>query len=252
MVFIWKRSRKLSGFELTLVNKPGALASVADVIRDYGLNIYYLEILSLEKASSKLLLVIDMENEKLSEDEILSRIKNTEHVISADKSPEYKDIIYPSEYRRFAFENRRYILFPEANIAGLIRGLKEKLGEEGGRTFLFHIGERVGVKMHEIYSVPLGIKEVSEGLELISALWRGAGWGDILSYEANGSEALIRIKDLWECEMQKGLVSEPSGDYSRGILAGYFKSLLNKRSVMVREEKCIAIGNEHCEFLIRW
>ena len=63
------------------------------------------------------------------------------------------------------------------------------------------------------------------------------------------NKIIIRHNKLWECEIQKGLVDKPASYLLRGILTGFFESLLRKK-VLVNETRCVAVGDPYCQFEI--
>ncbi len=84
---------------------------------------------------------------------------------------------------------------------------------------------------------------------LLEAITRGAGWTELIGYEEADDKIIIRLERLWECEIQKSIVDKPASNFVRGLLAGFFKKLLGKE-VVVKETKCIALGDPYCQFEI--
>ncbi len=143
----------------------------------------------------------------------------------------------------------RAILLGTGNMKGIIIGIKENLGEEGGNAFLYHLGYGVGEEVYKVYAEPVEIKDSAKGILLLEALARGAGWADIVGYKEEDDKIIVRFNRLWECEIQKGIVDKPASNYMRGILAGFFKALLGI-DLVIKETKCVAVGDPYCQFEI--
>ena len=250
MVFIYKNREGLVGFDVVLANKPGALESVAFVAKDYGLDIYYIEIESLTREEYDLFIIYDFSGSKCSPEEFISDLeKEVEYVKKAVISPDFKNIIFPSMFKPMEMGDHRAIIFPEADMKGLITMIKENLGVEPGNALLYHIGYGIGQKTFEMHIKPLDIISI-EGLERVLVfLFRGSRWGDIREYSVENDKIILKIVNLWECEIQRGAVDRPASHFVRGILAGLFGDFLGKK-IDAKETKCIALGDPYCQFEI--
>ncbi len=250
MVFIYKEKESLVGFDIVLVNKPGALVSVASTAKDRGLDIYYIEIESLTREEYDLFVIYDFSGSRCSPEEF---IKDLEEKVGYIKkvviSPDFKNIISPSMFKPMKIGGARSIILSEASIRGLITMIKENLGVDAGNTLLYHIGYGIGQEAFETYIKPLDIHTVEDLEKILVALFRGSRWGDIIEYGVEDNKIILKIVDLWECEVQKGLVDKPASHFVRGIAGGIFKSILN-RNVDVKETRCIALGDPYCQFEI--
>ncbi len=250
MVFIYKEKERLVGFDIVLANKPGALESIAFTAKDYRLNIYYIEIESLTKEEYDLFVIYDFSESRHSPEEFIEDLKKgVEYVKKAVISPDFKNIIFPSMFKPMKMGNTRSIIFSEASIRGLITMIKENLGVDPGNALLYHIGYGVGQKVFETHIKPLDIYSIEDLEKLLVALFRGSRWGDIIEYTVEDDKIILKAVNLWECEVQKGLVDKPASHFVRGIAGGLFKSILN-REVVVKETKCIALGDPYCQFEI--
>ena len=249
MVYLVVKKRVV-GFELTLANTPGTLNKITSVTKDHNLNIYYIETYSKSTDKYELFIAIDFNDTKVSPEEILKEFrKYRKYVLEASIAPIFKNIIYPSKFYTKDIGNIRAILFDVANMKGLIEKTREKIGVEAGNALLYYLGDGVGKEIYEIYGSSLGIKDFEEGILLLKTLARGAGWAEIIEYEKKDDKIILKLEKLWECEIQKNTVDKPASHFVRGLLAGFFKTLLEKE-VIVKEVKCIAVGNPYCQFEI--
>ena len=247
MVYLLKGGRNLVGYDVTLANIPGALKFVTSIPEKYGLNIVYLEACGISEESGRFFIAIDLKDGSITSEELLKEFRgNRNFVISINISPTLEDIIFPSRFCIKDLGGLRAILLSLANMKGIILGIKKEMGSVGD-TFLYHLGHNVGEEIYRMYAEPRKINDVIKGVLLLEALARGAGWGDVTEYEKLNDKIIIRFEQLWECEIQKNITDKPASNYVRGILTGFFKSLL-RREISVEETKCIAKGDQYCQF----
>ena len=250
MVFLFKKGRELVGFDIVLPNIPGTLRYICSITEKYGLNIVYIEECGISRESGRFFIVIDFTDKDIAPETLLTEFRKAKkYVYSADFSSSLNDIIYPKSFCSKDIGGVRAILLAVAGMKGIIIGIREHLGEEGGNTLLYHLGYGDGVESYKVYAMSMGIENVTDAISLLAALSKGTGWADIIGYEATDNKITIRLEKLWECEIQKDTVDKPASNYMRGLLAGYFKSLL-KKEVIVKETKCIALGDPYCQFEI--
>lgn len=86
-----------------------------------------------------------------------------------------------------------------------------------------------------------------EALKVILAERVAKGWGvpTVERYDGGGRQAVVAVRDLFECLPFQGKMAEPSSHLFRGYLAGVLTQLMENR-VTVREVDCIAKGNPQC------
>ena len=250
MVYLFKEDMDLVGFEVVLPNRPGALEFALSLVKKHDLNIIHIENCTFNKKICRFFMAIDFTDKEVSPEDLLRDFKESkDYIVDAVISPNLKDIIFPSKFCVKDLGGMRAILLGLGNMKGIILGIKKEFGVESGNSFLYHLGYDVGEETYEVYAVPREMKSFSDGIMLLKALVRGAGWADIIEYEETDDKIIISFEDLWECEIQKGLVDKPASHYIRGFLAGFFSNLLEKK-VIVNETKCIAVEDPYCQFEI--
>ncbi len=247
MTLIFRRGRDLYGFEVDLNNVPGALAAVTSVAHGHNLNIYYIEILSYTEDIYSLFFVLDFTGTEMDPQHIKEEIaKKKTYVRSVTISPMYKDVIFPSKFSPLYVGPSRAVILGEATLHGLIEQIRNNLGEEAGQAFLYQLGIGIGQWVYRKYS-ELTMGSVEDSIKLLAAFCRGVRWGDVIDYSIDDDKIIVRIKDLWECDIQKGMVNKPASHLVRGIIAGYAFKILG-REVIVNETRCMAIGDPYCQF----
>ena len=139
--------------------------------------------------------------------------------------------------------NKRAIVIDYPGILGTSRELRRRIGNTA-RIVLFHIGYEIGKRIFVDYIKDKGLT-AEEILNLISKLIIGYGWG----VAEQVKEMTIRVYDYWECSAIRGEYKEPQGFILKGLLTGVYESFTGKK-VKVIETKCVAKGDEYCEFKI--
>ena len=136
----------------------------------------------------------------------------------------------------------------EATLYGLIQQIKSNLGEKAGQGFLYQLGIGIGQWVYERYSYLIE-KDIEYSIKLLGGFCKGVRWGEVIDYAIEERKITIRIKDLWECEIQKGMVNKPASHLVRGIITGFAVKLLG-HEVITNETRCMAIGDLYCQFEI--
>ena len=254
MVFLIKKGRRLIGYEVDLKNVPGALKAVASIPEKYGLNIEYIETCRLIGDVYSLFLAIDFTDvdKEVTPEHILDEMKkNKTYILNAEIAPSIYDVIFPSKLCIKDIGGMRAILLGLGNMKGIINGIKKNMGIDMGSSFLYHLGYGVGKEIYNIYGKPYNLNTIDDAIALLSGLARGGGWADIHKEYANEKQVVITMDSLWECEVSGSNLSDekPKSNYVRGILAGFFETMLHKK-IVVRETQCIGLGDSKCRFEI--
>ena len=253
MVFIYKDGRDLVGYEAVLPNIPGAIRYLASITEKYGLNIVYIEECTVSEGDDLFFIVVDFTNKDIDPEMLLKEFqKNKKYVTKVEISPSFKNIIFPKYFCVKTLGGLRVILMGLANMKGLLGGLKKQLGGEAASSFIYHLGYGVGKELYDIYSKFTKIEGPEEGIKLLEALTKGAGWCELISYSIKEDMIVLKVGRLWECEIFEGKADKPTSNYVRGMLVSFFEKVLNKQGRLVAiERNCIGKGEPFCVFEIK-
>jgi len=128
----------------------------------------------------------------------------------------------------------------------------KRLGEmfgSGGEAIVFEEGEATGEsdarRLVEIFGKDLAQQSIPE----LSMLYLSLGWGrpELLRFNPKPFSATIRLFDSFECSGQKS--SKANSQFVRGHMTGLINVLFEKH-VKCKETKCLALGDECCEFVL--
>ncbi|MCS7365815.1 MAG: 4-vinyl reductase, partial [archaeon GB-1867-035] len=75
------------------------------------------------------------------------------------------------------------------------------------------------------------------------------GWA-IFEVKEEDDKIIIKAKDLFECSSVQVVKNKPNSQFFRGYLSGV-ASILWEKEMVAEEVKCIAKGDDYCEFIIK-
>ncbi len=137
----------------------------------------------------------------------------------------------------------RLVAFTLADMDRLFSLLRE--AGSGGLAIMYHMGFRAGQaladKIGSYYGD--GLRATRHMLLYYESLGHGRY---VLKEYFEGRRCRVVVEELVECVNSK--TGAPSSQLFRGVLAGFLSELWGKK-VDVKEVKCVAAGDPHCEFL---
>ena len=229
--------------ELSLLLKdvPGAIYSASNVIKSYNGDIKWGVTHESDKPGlawwCTFLLVkedlVDVMIDSLRKLDVVSELNYTIH---KDK------IIITKHHDSIICLGGRAILFRTEWLKHIHAAVGKTWGKEGAKALAYVVGVDIGKAAHESHVGFVGdLKE--ELLNFLLDMMKGSGWISGGSWEKDGDKYIIRLNDLFECEVagESHLV--------RGELAGYVTAIRG-RDYKATEVKCRARGDEHCEFIV--
>ncbi|RLE60424.1 MAG: hypothetical protein DRJ35_03355 [Thermoprotei archaeon] len=144
--------------------------------------------------------------------------------------------------------NERAILLRKPLYKEMLLYFKRKLGSIGN-VYLYHVGYSWGKAAAESH-MKLAKGDIKRAIDIGSRFFHSVGFGrmKIKNFNMQLGRITIDVYDSFECEVIKEEgIRKPSSELVRGILSGWFSSLLRYK-IVFKETKCIALGDEYCEF----
>lgn len=246
-----KPGEKLYQVCITLKDVPGAGAKAMRVLADANTNIktasafyapghpgvaFFSSFIDVSKATRS---TFQLEEELRKLDVVV------DFRIEEPKPAPFETIHFPVLHA-----NTRAVIMPIGTIWTLWDGLEKILLPSGLAAVHYDAGKRTGEhtakRLKEMYSV--------EGTDLILAFaqaGRAMGWG-IIEFREIDFERLsgtVIIKECFEAAAWRKKAYKVC-HWTRGILAG-FMSIIFAKPVEAIEVRCLAVGDEHCEFKIQ-
>jgi hypothetical protein len=242
---------------LTLINKPGALASVFDLFKKHKINIVGILSESISKKEEIEISVFLETSDKVKKKELESALRNEMgskkvEVLRKLRVFDHLEGFDADVYHFHLTVGRsKAVIFPLHALEGLVKTLRNTLNPTAVQAILWYQGKEIGKSEKELYEKDYKAKSVQQAVELLKARTLLLGWGitEVIKVDEKKKSARIRLFDSWECNMFKGNNNGPQNHFFRGILAGFFSSLFEVE-LGATEVKCIARGDPFCEFVV--
>ena len=239
-------------YEICIILKdvPGALAETAKILANARINIKTGSIFNL-LSSSKLgawTSFIDISKAKTDINNIEKELRKLDAVVDVKF---VKPFPAPFEVIHFPIlhGDLKAAIMPIKIFGEIWEGFEAILTPSGLGAVLYDVGKRNGT----YYAKYLSEKYSVKGDELISTIVQASkaiGWGivEIRNIDFKDLSGTIIIKECFEA-LAREKKSYKVCHWIRGFVAG-FLSLVFSQPVEAVETKCLAVGDEHCEFEI--
>jgi len=239
-------SKKIFGFLIKAIGSPEVHYKLASILVKYSIKPLYGVIISINE-EQEILLYLDFSEVKASLNEIVKNLRNVKEVREVHLiKPILKGLLIDTIHFPITVFKERAWIARESVLRGLFRGLRLKWGDVG-KMFLYHQGAEVGKHLYNDYRKY--VTSAHEMLTMFAAFLKAVGWGIIEEIKQYEDLYIIRGHNNLECYLNKPS-NEPSGHFSRGVLAGLLSELTG-REMVVDEVKCIAKGDPYCEFVAK-
>jgi len=237
---IYSPNRFLVEFQVKKKNVPGSLARIAETLAKFNVNLCSGFLTAYPKEPEALFsFIADFTEVEVKPEEILKELKKLDVVIDAKLFyPKIKGLMVDEFHFPLKALGEKSLTFRVASVAKMFKELHDTF-ESGAKVILYRMGYSAGKSKIELVKKKYHLKG-EEALSFILAERVAKGWcrTNILSFD---KKVEIEVKDLFECPALKG------SHFFRGYLDGVLEGILN-REVKLKEEKCIAKGDEFCTF----
>ena len=248
---IYAPGKRITQLVIEGKNVPGVLAKIASKIAEHKVNILS-GMMTAEpgKDTGILTLFLDLTDSKLKPEELVEELKALDVVLDAEViAKKFGDIAIDGTTYTTLFLGKRIVMLDVDDVGAMFNWLDKTFGS-GGHAILFDMGETAGRESAKKLRESYGLKGC-DLIEAFLALHVAAGWFSYEVVECNEEELrfVIRLHGNFECTPFIGKRDRPMSHLIRGGLAGVFKEAYG-RDFRVREVKCIAKGDEYCEFVV--
>lgn len=235
---------------LVLKDVPGALAKATRLLAEAKVNVktgstfYLAEYPNAGIWSS----FVDFSRATKNPQEVLEELRRLDVVLEA-RLEEPKPTPFESIHFPVLHATTRALILPIGMFWALWDGFERILKPSGLAAVLYNAGKEVGDRAAKRLSEMFNI----EGKELVQAFAqavKATGWGvtEVSGIDMKKHSATIIVKDCFEAAAWR---KKPYVvcHWTRGYLAGYMSTVFGK-PVEAVETKCMAKGDEHCQFKI--
>jgi predicted hydrocarbon binding protein/predicted amino acid-binding ACT domain protein len=236
---------------LVLKDFPGAVAKTAKLLADAKINIktgstFYLPEYPNAGIWSSF---VDFSKATKSPEEVLEELKKLDVVLDV-RLEEPKPAPFESIHFPVLHATTRALILPIGMFWALWDGFERILQPSGLAAVLYNAGKEVGDRAAKRLSEMFNV----EGKELVQAFAqavKATGWGitEVSSIYMKKHSATIIVRECFEAVAWR---KKPYNvcHWTRGYLAGYMSTVFGK-PVEAFETKCIARGDQYCEFKIQ-
>jgi len=244
---------------MRVVNIPGALEKITDVIAGLGLNI--VSINTLERAygqQAHLLIIIEncSENDRSILEERLSKLKD---VVLSIYSVVAEDSWLFIPFNQLVFIDRRACIFTQGMLREFWKDMiRDPTIASISKTILKKMGESIGSQIYRGWvSYIVEREELSNELkkkylESFSEFFHSLGHGTLEISQIGTLKYRLELYNSIICESLKDIVfgAKKCGFFYEGLLSGFFREMFNRR-VNVEETKCLCEGKDYCEYEVQ-
>ena len=226
----------------------GIMSRISKALSEMGIPILTAKV-GFSDGSLDFFLVLDLTGNPVDEKALAERISGIPYVYEVVPIPPLKGGVIVDDYHfpPTLFGERMLMLrFPV--LEAMIKGGYETFGRIYA-VWLYHVGFRIGRDTFASQLLMFNTRSV-ELFDLSASFFKHDGFGimEVRRVDLEGRKAVIRVYDSFECSMFKGL-GKPMGHFVRGMLAGWASEFFGKE-LSAKETKCLANGDEYCEFEI--
>jgi len=197
-----------------------------------------------------LTLFLDLTDSRLRAREFVDELKALDVVLDAEVIVRrFGDIAINGTTYTTLFLGKRIVMLDVDDVGAMFNWLDKTFGS-GGHAILFDMGKAAGRESAKKLRESYGLKGCNL-IEAFLALHIAAGWFgyEVVECDEEKLRFVIRLHGNFECTPFIGKRNRPMSHLIRGGLAGVFREAYG-RDFRVREVKCIAKGDEYCEFII--
>jgi predicted hydrocarbon binding protein len=248
-VYLHHPSRKLFHLVVELKNVPGALHDVLGVIRDLNLNIlgsFY----SADSAASTGVWSGFVEDSHHTAAELKEKLSSSQLILDSIVIESKEGFLVDATLFPIALNTGEKAVMMEAGYLGRMLAAVRKRFGTGGESIIHEEGQGYGRDAWTHYVTMLGSGFLRSNLQDVLKLYQALGWFKLEGVDWNDTDrsVTVRTRGNFECEGAKS--SSPYSHFVRGHLAGGLTAIMGKE-MACEETKCIAVGDEYCEFVLR-
>jgi len=241
---LFSPEKKLYGYWMKLDNLVGVLEKISKLFASHGINILKAIITSNEEGADAIF-YCDFTRSKIEEEDLLSKFRKVREVKDIRLiRPIIDGLLIDDIHFPITVSNERYLLFRERSFRMFVKEMRDELGS-AAEAFLYYTGKKIGEETWR--ELDKYTEDIFSKLEIFKALFKNDGLG-VIEMDISDKTSKIRVHDSLECKQGIGSGKRYS-HLIRGMLEVLFKEAY-AQDVKVIETKCIALGDEYCEFII--
>ncbi len=233
-----------------IVKVEGGLETVFNVVealRKNNLKITHID-WSMEELDEAIIFII-LSRARDSFGDIMDLISRVEGVEWVEEAPAFGRFLYCPYFYPMLIGEERALFFEESLLARFIKNLYKMFVPDMVSSFLLHVGKAYGYGAYDHLREYVENINVDNALKYLKILGLMSGGGLVSKYTKEDDSIHITVEGSMECIILKELGLEEGSSFIKGLLEGLFERLYASK-VVVKEDKCIAKGDDCCLFSI--
>jgi len=231
------------------IYSPDTLASILNVFAEENIPVVHLVVSRPEQGRPGEAAFFTDLTDSLSDEAVAERLRGMGFVKDVKViKPLFDGFTMDTLFYPLTIREERAVVFRKTMYEAFLRRLRERLGTSQ-MAVLYHIGLEVGYAIYGELSRMTG-GELDRIVMLGREYFKHSGLG-VLEPELNLARrrAIVRIYGCFECELFKGL-DRPASQFVRGMVSGFMSGVFGEK-MFAEEIRCIAKGDEYCEFHVK-
>jgi len=185
----------------------------------------------------------------LEVERVVEEVAKVEGVLDVKFSKQvFNNIAFDTIHFPLLFDGERSVAFKLEGFNSISSALRKMFGS-AGEFLLYEMGRRCGEHDVTYFTEKYGLKGFAAA-QAILAETVGRGWGfpKVVEFDEKSFEGVVAVEELFECLPYRGS-QNPMSHFFRGFVKEVFSQLLG-RDFVVRERKCVSMGDGECVFTI--
>jgi predicted hydrocarbon binding protein len=247
-VATFSRKRRLAHVIIKLKDVTGAMANILAITAREGVDIRQSSAYAVPKGSYAVYnSFVWLRKEGYKLEDLVKKLEASPYVLGVQAKEGVEGSVVDTLAFPFQFAGTRVVILETQGVVDMFEALQSVFGT-GGSVIIQQQGVSYGkaqaVELAMTLTRPYMIRNYQYGLQLLMA----TGWGspEVVRADEDLTKVVVRIRGCFECN---GRRKGHSGHFMSGYLAGVF-SFLSGKEVHGAETKCLATGDEYCEFSI--
>lgn len=235
-------------------NRVGMLKDISEYLVSRNVNIVKIivpEPATTDKKEVPLVMVIEV-NKDANPKDIIDNVKKIRGVKSIDLREPVGSLLFPRLFP-IMINGERALIIPKKAF-DLMMEARDKYGIAWIAVFN-QIAREMGSGIYKLLTSFYGEPSSGEDYDRLSRVFiytlesLGFGHVEIVYNNAKEGEVIFRLYDNIECSRYKS-PAEKKGDFVGSFIEGFYLELWAPRRVKLSETKCMARGDNYCEFSV--
>ncbi|MDV3244087.1 MAG: hypothetical protein LYZ66_02780 [Nitrososphaerales archaeon] len=248
-VYVYDPWKKFFQMVVELKNVPGALSSVLGVLQNLNLNVLG-SFSSVTPYAGTGVWSAFVEDSRHTASELKEKVSSSRYVLDSIVVESKEGFLVDSVHFPLSWNTGDRAVMMRAKYLGrMLDKMREKFGT-GGEVIIYEEGFVNGKESLADFAARVGAGFMRSNLRDVLKMYQALGWFKLEGVDQSERDRTVtmRTSGSFECEGRKS--TKPYSHFVRGQLCGALTAILGEE-MECEEVKCIAMGDQRCEFVLR-